>query len=224
MIKTEGKICIPPYKMAYAVCFVVVLCMVRGIVYSYEIGISLDPAMALLAFVFCADTGTREMSSGRSEIWRLFPLKNRIRALAERMMVQEMVLFGLSAAGYGLYIVIQRPQSYAEAGLYMHSEFRMFLVFLADIAVTLWFWGILSDFLACLFRNMWAGIAGCAVLWIATNSTFGNRYFGMWNLFSYVFRDAENSADFRWLYGKSLCLGICVALSLCMPEIIKKRG
>lgn len=224
MMLAERKISIPTYKLAYSLCFIVILSLIRGISFSYEIGVAMEAPMAVLAFVFCADTYVQEIISKRSEIHRLYPMKRRIRSVAVRMTVQEIVLFVLSAAGYGMFFFFQNPQSLYKAGQTTEDEFQMFAVFLAAMAVTLWFWGILSNFLSCLFRNMWAGIGCCFVLWLGTNSTLGEKILGSWNLFSYTFRNIADERDFRWLYGKALCLLICVIMALLMPKIIKKRG
>lgn len=82
----------------------------------------------------------------------------------------------------------------------------------------------MSNLLSCLLRNMWAGIGGCLVLWLATNSSAGNRYLGAWNLFSYTFRSLENSRDFSWIYGKIVCICIGIMAVAALPEIIEKRG
>ena len=224
MIMTERKISLPAYKLAYAFCFVVILSLIRGISFSYEIGVAMEAPMAILAMVFCADTYTQEITSKRSEIHRLYPMKKRLASMGIRMLVQEIVLFALSAIGYGMFYSFQHPQSLYQAGQSSESELQMFFIFLAAMVVTLWFWGILSNLLACLFRNMWVGI-GCGIaLWLVTNSTLGNNVLGNWNLFSYAFRNVMDSRDFRWLYGKAFCLLLCVWMTLLTPNIIRKRG
>ena len=75
-----------------------------------------------------------------------------------------------------------------------------------------------------LFRNMWMGIGSSLLIWVATNSTGGDKLFGAWNLFSYSFRDIENTADITWLYGKGLCICIGLILLLALPKIVRKRG
>ena len=105
MIMTERKIIIPAYKLAYALSFVVILSLIRGISLSYEIGIAMEAPMAILACVFCADTYTQEITSKRSEIHRLYPMKKRIHSIRVRMVVQEAVLFALSAIGYGMFFL-----------------------------------------------------------------------------------------------------------------------
>lgn len=224
MIMTERKISLPAYKLAYAFSFIAILSLIRGISFSYEIGVAMEAPMAILALVFCADTYTQEITSKRSEIHRLYPMKRRLSSIGTRMVVQEIVLFVLSAIGYGMFYSFQHPQPLYRAGQSTESEFQMFFIFLAAMAVTLWFWGILSNFLACLSRNMWVGIGCGIVLWLATNSTLGEKALGNWNLFSYTFRNAMDSQDFGWLYGKALCLLLCVLMTLLMPKIIKKRG
>lgn len=107
MIMTERKISLPAYKLAYAFCFVVILSLIRGINFSYEIGIAMEAPMAILAMVFCADTYTQEITSKRSEIHRLYPMKKRLVSMGIRMLVQEIVLFALSAIGYGMFYSFQ---------------------------------------------------------------------------------------------------------------------
>lgn len=224
MIMAEKKICLPAYKLAYALCFTVILSLIRGISFSYEIGVAMEAPMAVLAMVFCADTYTQEITSKRSEIHHLYPMKGRLRSMAMRMVLQQIVLFILSVVGYGLFYGFQQPQSLYKAGQSSESELVMFFIFLAAMAVTLLFWGSLSNLLACLFRSMWAGIGCSFVLWLVTNSTFGEQVLGNWNLFSYSFRNIADSGDFGWLCGKALCLLLCLCMAVLMPKIIKKRG
>ena len=224
MIVTESKICLPAYKLAYSLCFVLILSLVWGISYSFEIGVAMEAPVSLLAVVFCSDTYTQEITSKRSEIQRLYPMKKRLASMGIRMILQEIVLFALSAIGYGMFYCFQHPQPLYDTGQSTESELQMFFIFLAVMAVTLCFWGILSNFLACLFRNMWVSI-GCGVmLWLAANSILGKKVLGNWNLFSYSFRNVMDSRDFGWLYGKTLCLILSVLMALLMPKIIRKRG
>ena len=55
-MKKEMKIVLPFYKIAYAVSFVVILSVIRAVVFTYEIGLSIEPPFAILTAVFCADT------------------------------------------------------------------------------------------------------------------------------------------------------------------------
>lgn len=100
---------------------------------------------------------------------------------------------------------------------------QAYAIFFAAIAVTLGFWGLLSNLLSCLFRNMWIGIGICLMLWLITNSSIGDRCFGAWNLFSYTFRELENGGDFYWLRGKLLCVFTGFLTAAALPEIIEKR-
>ncbi|MDO4336751.1 MAG: hypothetical protein Q4C91_01530 [Eubacteriales bacterium] len=220
----EIKICLPFYKMAYSVFFVVILCILRGVIYTNEVGVALEAPLALLAAAFCADTYVQEVSSKRSEIERLYPIKNRTRSILKRMIVQEGYLFLLAAAGYVIDCVIQRPLPLYGMQIVIKDEIKMFFVYLAAIAVTLIFWGILSHTLSCLFRNMWAGIGCCLLLWITTNSTVGDRLLGKWNVFSYTFRNIENNEDLSWICGKTVCVLLILIMGAVLPEIIKKRG
>lgn len=221
----EMKICLPFYKMAYSIFFVVILSVIRGVGFTYEIGAVMEAPMALLAMVFCADTYMQEIISGRSEVWRLCPMKKRMASMMSRLIIQEAFLLLLAAAGYGLFLVFQKPLSLYELQQRTESELRQFLVYLAALVVTLGFWGILSHTLSCLFRNIWVGISICLILWIVTGFfTVGNRLFGSWNLFSYTFRNVGNSKDLSWLCGKIVCILSGMIMVIILPKIIKKRG
>ena len=77
-MKKEMKIVLPFYKIAYAVSFVVILSVIRAVVFTYEIGLSIEPPFAILTAVFCADTYVQEITSNRSEVQRLYQIKKRI--------------------------------------------------------------------------------------------------------------------------------------------------
>lgn len=217
----EIKISLPFQKQAYAIFFVVILSLVRGVTYSDEIGIALEAPMAILALTFCADTYTQEITSRRTEIWRLYPMKKRIHSIYRRIMIQEIYLLAVAVISYGLFFLFQNPRT-GQSG--PGNEICQLLVYIAAMAVTLGFWGLMSNLLSCLFRNMWAGIGGCLVLWLMTNSSAGDSCLGPWNLFSYTFRHLENSSDFSWIYGKIVCICIGIMAVAALPEIIEKRG
>ncbi|MDE5598518.1 MAG: hypothetical protein K2J04_11915 [Lachnospiraceae bacterium] len=225
-MKHEMKISLPLQKQAYAVFFVVMLSLVRGVTYSFEVGIALEAPMAILAASFCADTYTQEIISRRSEIQRLYPMKKRMHCIYRRIVIQEIFLLAVAVIGYGLFFLFQNPRTiYIDENITGYEiEIRLFFIYFAVIAVTLCFWGLLSNLLSCIFRNMWLGIAGCLILWLITNSSFGDRYLGAWNLFSYSFRDVENSSDFSWICGKIVCICIGMIVVAVLPKIIEKRG
>ena len=62
-MKKEMKIVLPFYKIAYAVSFVVILSLIRGVVFTNEIGLSIEAPFAILTAVFCADTYVQEITS-----------------------------------------------------------------------------------------------------------------------------------------------------------------
>lgn len=220
----EMKISLPFQKQAYAVFFAVILSLVRGVAYSNEVGIALEAPMAILAFTFCADTYTQEIVSRRWEIWRLCPMKKRILSIYRRMVMQEIFLLAVAAASYGLFFLFQNPNINGMGQGGPESEICRFLVYFAAIAVTLGFWGLLSNLISCLFRNMWVGIGGCMALWLLTNSSIGNRTFGVWNVFSYSFRKLDDGSDFSWIYGKAVCICMGIMAVAVLPKIIRKRG
>lgn len=219
-MRKECKISLPFYKIAYAVFCVILLSLVRGVYVSREVGIALEPQIALLAAVFCADTYVAEIITRRSEVWRLYPPKKKLLAIYTQLFLQISFLFLLAAAGYGLFFLFQKPTLSAN----FNYEIAQFFVFLASILITIAFWGIWANTLACVFRNMWLAIGACLLLWIITNSSLGVRYLGKWNVFSYTFREINGSDDFSWLCGKVVCILLGIAAVAALPKIIEKRG
>lgn len=173
---------------------------------------------------FCADTYTQEITGRRSEIQRLYPMRKRICSIYRRIIIQDIFLLVMASAGYGLFFLFQNPQTGRLDQSSLESETGSFIVYLAAVAVTIGFWGLLSNLLSCLFRNMWMGIAGCLILWLITNSSVGDRYLGAWNLFSYSFRKLENNGDFSWICGKIVCICIGIMVVAVLPVIMEKRG
>lgn len=220
----EIKISLPFYKIAYALSFIVILSLIRGVAYTYEIGVAMEPALAVLAAVFCADTYVQEIVSKRSEVHRLYPLKKRVCSLGERMMAQEIFLLLLAMIGYGLFFVFQKPKTFLMEQIGTGYELEQFLLYVGAMVITFGFWGVLSNTIACFFRNMWIGVGGCLMLWLFTNSLLGEKLFGSFNLFSYAQRDVTNSGDFRWICGKAVCLCFSLIMLALLPKIIKKRG
>lgn len=217
----EIKISLPFYKIAYAFCFIVILSLVRGIAFTNEVGIALEPPAAILTAVFCADTYVQEIVSKRSEVWRLYPLKNRLAALCRRMAVQEIFLLLISVTGYGLFLLFQKPAPLYGAGQDTENEIGMFLVYALAVFVTIHFWGMLSFTASCLFRNMWAGIGVSFILWVLTDSAAGEKYLGNWNVFSYTFRNIEDNADVSWVCGKMACIFLSIVMTMILPQMIR---
>lgn len=219
-MKKEIKIILPLYKMAYAIAFIIILGLVRRVTYTHEVGVAVEAPFAILVAVFCADTYVQEIISKRSEVQRLYPIKMRVRSIRNRMIIQEVFLIILAVIGYGLFFIFQNPDIHPTT----KSEFMQFFIYFFAITVTAFFWGTLVNTLSMLFRNMWMGIGSCLLIWVATNSTGGDKLFGAWNLFSYTFRNIENAADITWLYGKALCICIGFVLLIALPKIVRKRG
>ena len=150
-------------------------------------------------------------------------MKNKLDAIFLRLELQEGFLLILSVAGYGMFFLFQKPRSLYFTTEAAGNEVQLFLMYMAAMAVTLHFWGILSHTISCLFRNMWAGIGCCMVLWVMTFSVLGDRIFGKWNLFSYTFRNVEDSGDLGWLSGKLLCVGLCIVMSVMLRYLLKRQ-
>ena len=123
-MKKEIKIVLPVYKMVYAFAFVVILSLIRGVVFTNEIGLSIEAPFAILTAVFCADTYVQEITSKRSEIHRLYPIKKRICSIIQRIMIQEVFLLLLAVLDYGLFFVFQKPVTHpsTEEDAYKNTE------------------------------------------------------------------------------------------------------
>lgn len=219
-MKKEIQIVLPFYKIAYSFSFIIILSLIRGVTHTYEIGIAMEGPIAILTTVFCADTYVQEIISKRSEVHRLYPIKKRFFSILERVVIQELFLLFLAVIGYGFFLLFQKPTTHPVT----ESEIKQFMIYFAAITITIFFWGILVNTLSMSFRNMWAGIGVCLLLWLMTNSSGGDKYLGTWNLFSYTLRDVENSRDITWVYGKILCFCIGMFLIVALPRIIRKRG
>ena len=88
ILKKEVKICMPYYKIAYSIAFVVILSAIQPVVYANEIGQAVERAVSLLAVVFCADTYLVEVQSKRSEVFCLYNLKKQAGVVYKRLFVQ----------------------------------------------------------------------------------------------------------------------------------------
>ena len=99
-MKKEMKIVLPFYKIAYAVSFVVILSVIRAVVFTYEIGLSIEPPFAILTAVFCADTYVQEITSNRSEVQRLYQIKKRIYSIAAARCSWIWIVFCVSETNY----------------------------------------------------------------------------------------------------------------------------
>lgn len=71
-MRKDRKISLPRYKIAYSLCFFVLISLVRGITGTAEIGITLAVYTGALAAVFFADTCEMERREKRWEIFWLF--------------------------------------------------------------------------------------------------------------------------------------------------------
>lgn len=217
MLKKEMKNSIPVYKLCYSLSFVLILCLVRGIAYTAEIGIAIEPPAALLSIVFCADTYLMEVQGKRREVFRLYALKKQIKVIYRRMIVQILYLFGIFTVGYGLFYW-QRPIE-GPAG----SSLEFFVSFLWAIGGTILFWGILSVAVSILVGKQWLGIGVTAVLWFLLFSKAADEFLGKWSVFSYTFRNI-NTGDAGWIWGKAISVFLALLLAALLPLLLKKKG
>lgn len=216
-MKYEMKTCLPAYKIAYSICFVILLSLVRGISDICEIGITLDMYMAALAIVFCADTLQMEYTGKRWEVFDLYPMKARRKVMAERIAVQCLYLWLLSILGYVCFYW-QRPGNSGEV-----SQILLFLLYLAAVMVSVLFWGVVTFVFSNFCGNSLKGMGISIVFWLFATSMAGQRVLGHYNVFAFVFRDTRDTGDVSWLLGKGIALLLAVFMAALPLSVRKKK-
>lgn len=214
-MRMESKICLAPYKIAYSICYLILLSLIRPVVYVDEIGVAMDPNVALLAVVFCAETYVMERSARRWEIFTLFSRREKTRVILRRFLIQAGYLWGLSLAGYFLFFW-QKPYALSEVPFW-----KEYVEYAVAAAGTVLFWGAFSMSVSNLCRSQWSGIGIAIVAWMLLNSTFGQEVFGSCNVFSYAFRDLTRPEDGAWMAGKILELVLTGAMLALVPRFLK---
>ena len=217
-LKKDWKICLPPYKMLYSLLFIVILSLIRGISDVYEIGGAVDSYMALLAIIICSDVYVMEYRGKRWEVFSLFPLGSKVKAVYRRLGSQILYLSLLSYVGYWFFFW-QKPLNQFEI-----SPFLLYGMFLAAAATSIAFWGTLSMTLSNLCRNMWAGVGISMILWMGINSKRGAEVLGDFNVFAFSFCDAQEFTKWNWMWGKGTALLIAAVMLAAVPIILKKSG
>ena len=78
----------------------------------------------------------QEITSKRSEIHRLDPIRKRIGAIKQRLVIQEVVVCLLAFVVYGLCFVFQKPVTHPAT----ESEILQFITYFLALVVTIFFW------------------------------------------------------------------------------------
>lgn len=212
------KICLPIYKLIYALMFFVVLSLVRGISMTVEIGRAIDTNTALLAAVFCAETYCMERSEKRWEVFTLYSGRQKVKTILQRLLIQVIFLCLLSYIGY-FFFYWQKPTA---AEIPFGSLYGMYII---AVTSTVLFWSALSVTLSNICQNQWLGIGACVVIWLSANSKAGEKVFGNFNIFAYSLSGQNWSAPgCKWLYGKAVGIVLSAVMAALLPYILKKRG
>lgn len=218
-MKQDMKICLPYYKIAYSLSFLIILSFIRGISYFEEIGPAIDTNLALLTIVFCADTYTMEKHDKRWELFSLYARKKKMKAIIQRMIAQVIYLSVIAGLGYFCFMW-QQPHKLNE-----YSDVRIYILYLVAVITTILFWSMAVMTVSNICRSHWSGIAICLALWLLLNSTFGDALLGNYNIFAYSLRSLSNGLkDDGWLLGKGIGVILALMLCGCIPYILKKRG
>lgn len=221
-MKKEVKICMPYYKIAYSIAFVVILSAIQPVVYANEIGGAVERAVSLLAVVFCADTYLVEVQSKRSEVFCLYNLKKQAGVVYKRLFVQVAYLIGISLLAYGLFYW-QKPVNLTEE----LDGGALFGIYCIAIPGTVLFWSVLSVTVSNLVRNRWIGMGVVLLFWFFSISGKATQFLKNWGPFSYGTCgtcDFGKLTEWRWLGGKVLCVVFAGMMLAFVPKILKKRG
>ncbi len=213
----EIKISLPVYKICYSLAFVVGMALIRGVTSVSEIGSAMQQAMGVLAVVFCADTYMQEVQNHREEVFGMYPMKHRVRAVYVRLGIQTVYLYGISVIGYGCFFW-QQPSAAWDGD----PAWVSFVMYLAAMPAMLLFCGTLAMTAANLLRNLWAGIGVGALIWFGLISSGGNELLGKWNVFSFSFRAIEEAGNIRWLWGSGCSLLLTMAMLAAVPAILAR--
>lgn len=204
-MKHNIKIALTSIKVCYSISFMIILALIRGISYPEEIGIAMDANVALLAIIFCSDVYYQEVIGNRWEIFNLLPMRNRVRTIYQRLLLQVIYLSLLCSLNYWVF--------------YMHfitykSEANLLWIYLTAIfacSVSILFFGTLSFTFVNVLKNLWGGIGYTFLIWIILNSTIGKRIPSWINVFAY-----GNSKDFEiytdWIVGKLVAVLASIVL------------
>ena len=129
---------LPLYKIAYSVFFIVLLSLIRGVTYTYEIGIAMEAPMAILTTVFCADTYMQEIISKRSEIHKIASNKKAsLFNIGENFYTRDIFIVACSNWIW-IFLCISKPSTH----LITESEIRQLLIYLMAVSITIFFWEI----------------------------------------------------------------------------------
>lgn len=216
-MKQDIKISLKPYKMVYAVLFVFLLALVRGISRAEEIGITLEMMIPALAIVFCADTSYQEILEGRWEIFGLYPTGKQRMAVYRRLGIEVLFLILISALGYGLFMVFQKPR------LEEQNQLMMFGKSMVAVGVGIFFFACLSEWLVSHMHSLWGGIGVCVILWQVMISSFSRMLPAPLQLICYSEEGAQEGG-LNWLLGKLTALGLTALLLVFHGKTGKRKG
>lgn len=215
------KISLPPYKMIYSICFIIILSLIRGISSVREIGSAVDINMALLAIVFCSDTYYSELKGDMWESFCLFSMKKKMKIIRRRVIIQYLYLTTLSAICYALFYM-QKP--YVEIGV---NEINLFFLTILAALFSIIFFEMLSLTLVHITKNIWVGIGISVLIWLILCSAASFTWPIQLQIFGFAGRNITvGNENYLWIWGKVTALLITIVLIMLQPSCCKvsRRG
>lgn len=91
--KTEAKICLPFYKLASSLAFLVILAFIRPVVFAEEIGPAMESPVAFLAAALGADTWAGEITKWKNRDTKAFPGEGKTPGRSAALCYPESLAF-----------------------------------------------------------------------------------------------------------------------------------
>lgn len=159
-MKYDIKICLPLYKIMYALFFIIIMVLIRGISSAGEIIAAIEPYMALLACVFMADNYYKEFANDRIQVFYRYSLQKKYISVVRGCIINWIYLIILTALSYLGYIWIYQPVNLTDV-----SNFAMFINAIVACAVSILFIGVLSFTLTNYTQSIGLGIGITFIIW-----------------------------------------------------------
>lgn len=165
-MKYDLKISLPFYKVLYALVFIIIIVMIRGISSGGEIIVAIEPNVALLAGVFMADNYDKEYTTSHIQMFYRYPLQKKYIAVLRRFCVNWIYLMVLVGVAYAGFILVYDRVSFSAGS----GSILVMSTFIAS-GISIFFMGALSFTITNFMQNMGVGIGAAFLIWGGLNSS-----------------------------------------------------
>lgn len=209
----EIKIVLSKYKVLLISVFLIVFAIIFPVESNCDIGTLIDAHVISLVAILCGcNIMYQELYGDLKDVFGKMGYRKNFRTLLRRILIQWIGLLVLSVGFYWMFFL--RNLSIE------NSILIEFLQALFAIAVSIFFFTVLSVFTTCLFKNQWAGMGISFVIYQFFNSTGAEKLLKpQWNIRAYSL-DSENMTDVQWMTGKYVFFLIACILLLIVRGIM----